>query len=101
MTDWLKEALKDGVPAVKIPLGTAWNPAPGEAQKLRLEEPLLTGAGVRSGEEVPELPAFAPASRGGMRVETGEALRAGLTLRELDLAVRRDSRRYDGGICIY
>lgn len=31
----------------------------------------------------------------------GQAVNAGLTARELDRAVRRDSRRYDGGMNIY
>lgn len=44
----------------------------------------------------PVLPAERPAVRGGPAEQS-----AGLTVDELDRAVRRDSRRYDGGMSIY
>lgn len=42
-----------------------------------------------------------PPRAGTIMVEEEAAARGGLTVAELDRAVRRDSRRYDGGLSIY
>ena len=53
----------------------------------------------RMAEAVVVSPVSAAAPGGNREEPTGET--GGLTVRELDRAVRRDSRRYDGGMNIY
>lgn len=65
-----------------------------------------TGAGLRmlyrrAGEAVRPLTVPAAHRDGGGVVREEPAPAAGLTAQELDRAVRRDSRRYDGGMSIY
>lgn len=91
--------------AVKTDPGTAVQPPPGMA------EPQQTGIRNRGLEELyrqtvqaarPAVPAVAP-SESAVRVLEREAAGSppSLTAEELDRAVRRDSRRYDGGMTIY
>lgn len=126
MTDWLEEVLNEGEPELLLPAaeegsysfrraavlpqeeGPAVEPAgmsPGEWSELtafsRLgeESPLLT-LYRRAGETLNGFAAFAPIRR-KVVVREAAVSRPGLTVRELDLAVRRDSRRYDGGMNLY
>lgn len=91
--------------AVKTDPGTAVQPPPGMA------EPQQTAIRSRGLEELyrqavqaarPAAPAVAP-SESAVRILEREAAGSppSLTAEELDRAVRRDSRRYDGGMTIY
>lgn len=55
----------------------------------------------RRATETALAPAAVPAAGAGQSVLREEAPAAGLTAEELDRAVRRDSRRYDGAMSIY
>ena len=127
MTDWLEEVLNEGElelllpaaeegsysfrraavlpyeedPAVEQVSGvTDWDGA-GLAAFSRLgeESPLMT-LYRRAGETLNGSAAFAPTRR-EVVVREAAVSRPGITVRELDLAVRRDSRRYDGGMNPY
>lgn len=126
MIDWLEEILKEGellLPPTEavscsfrrgtvltegeiVPAGEL-TPETGMGEwfeqtafsRLGEESPLMTlyrRAGETLGLTVP-----AASARREVVVRETEVSRPGLTARELDLAVRRDSRRYDGGMNPY
>lgn len=126
MIDWLEEVLGEGELGLDLPLTEA-GPLTFRRAAVVAEEPASAGetAGTGSGEWS-ELTAFSrlgeesplmalyrragetlgvmPTSATARRevvVREAAVSPPGLTVRELDLAVRRDSRRYDGGMSIY
>lgn len=127
MIDWLEEVLGEGELGLDLPLTEAGAVSFRRAAVVTEEEPVPvrktaeTGFGggpeltafSRLGEESPLMalyrragetlgvtPPSAPARREVVVRETTVSP-PGLTVRELDLAVRRDSRRYDGGMNLY
>lgn len=127
MTDWLEEILSEGELGLDLPLteagplsfrraavtgaeepasaGVAMGTGSGEWSELtafsRLgEEPPLRSLYRRMGETLGGFGVSAPVRR-GVVVREAAVSPTGLTVRELDLAVRRDSRRYDGGMNLY
>lgn len=126
MIDWLEEVLGEGELGLQLPLTEA-GPLSFRRAAVMAEEPVSAEETAGTGSEAwPELTAFsrlgeesplmalyrragetlgvtppsAPARR-EVVVREAAASPPGLTVRELDLAVRRDSRRYDGGMNIY
>ena len=74
----------------------------GTAGRLETEAPGLAGLYRRASEAArPAAPALPPARAGRTALEREPGSAASLAVDELDRAVRRDSRRYDGGMDIF
>ena len=111
MIDWLEEIWKEGegdlpLTAERTNVFRRTEAVPAEegvpetAAPSRQGESPLSVLYRRMGETLGVMPTAVSARRETV-VQEAESSRPGLTVRELDLAVRRDSRRYDGGMSIY